>query len=283
MAELVLSAAYKASPALDDRVEAAMFLFRSTGSSIGGEGSKTEVRLYFETRQDRAEAEAYLRRIPGVTVTVFEEESVNWLDRYEQSLEPLEIGRRWIVAARPDVADDFEREILIIPQERAFGTGSHATTALCLELLEELAVEDRSCLDVGAGSGILSIAAARMGAEPVIAFDIDPDAIGPLQRNPSVNGVRLSTFVGELEAVRSGVRFDLILMNILPHVIIPSLPRVADLLSSDGVLIVSGVIEEEVGRVVTALDDSDLEKITEARSGEWWAAVVRRRKRSPVD
>src|SRR5205085_4431323 len=122
----------------------------------------------------------------------------------------------------------------------AFGTGSHETTSLCIELLEGM--EIKRGLDVGAGSGILALAMCRLGAAKVIAFDNDVDAYGALRDNRARNGVaasRMPLFVGGVEALRGG-RFDVVTMNIVPEVIVPLLGDVVQHLEKT--LILSGIL-----------------------------------------
>ena len=275
---------YEPSSSRDDAVESVLFLSRCRGSAISSDGDLVAVRMYFDSEADRDDAVSMLNRDSGIEVERIEETEVDWLELYEQSLEPIEIGGRWLIVPRRDLAPETSREVIVIPQERAFGTGSHATTALCLELIESLDLEGSSCLDVGTGSGILAIGMARSGARRIVAFDLDPEALGPIRANVSTNqAAAVVTYIGSLEALRKGTRFDCVTMNILPHVIIPLLPVIAAALVEDGVAILSGIIESETGAVLEAAAAADLQLQQGRSEGEWWAGILRNAARQRVD
>jgi ribosomal protein L11 methyltransferase len=215
--------------ALEELVQSRLYLTPSTGSSSSEVNGTTTISAYFDTAADRDEAARELAAIEGIELAVADRERVDWLERYQQSLEPLFIGDRFVIA--PDAAlipSDTTRHALVVPQEQAFGTGSHETTSLCIEILETLDLGGKRGLDVGTGSGILALAMCRLGAEQVIAFDNDVDAFAALRDNRLRNGVddaRMPIFIGSVEALRAGV-FDIVTMNIIPEVIIPLLGEV---------------------------------------------------------
>jgi ribosomal protein L11 methyltransferase len=242
----------------EDVVLAHLYLTASTGSTI----ADNVIRAYFDTAVDRAEA---VELLAGFDMRAVDAERQDWLTLYEQSLEPLFIGRSFLVA--PDAslfpADDL-RYKLVIPQEQAFGTGSHETTSLCIELLETLQFE--SGLDIGTGSGILALAMKRLGAKRVVAFDNDLDAYAALRENQERNDLRVAAFIGGTEALRGG-SFDVITMNILPDVIVELLPQVMRHVKRE--LILSGILISRKGDVIAAARGLSL--VDERTRGEWWA------------
>lgn len=258
MTDYVLKISYP--PDLEEVVFARLFLTRSTGSV-----SDDLLSAYFVTAADRDAAAESLRDLP-VEMQFEDRDGIDWLDHYQQSLQPLFIGRSFVIAPDPSVLPrDTNRHSLIIPQAQAFGTGSHETTALCIELLEELDLRDAEGLDIGCGSGILAFAMLRLGARNVVAFDVDPDTLGAMHENRARNDTPASFFIGTLDALR-GRDFDVVTMNILPEVIIPLLPRVRRHLR--GSLILSGILttsRDEIVRAVVGRLESEREK------GEWWA------------
>ena len=253
----------------EDDVLARLFLTKSTGST-SGDGVIT---AFFDSAADRAAAAAFLG---DLDVTPLERERVDWLTRYQQSLEPILIGERFVVA--PDAAlfpRDSGRLRIVVPQEQAFGTGSHETTALCIELLETLDLRGVECLDIGSGSGILAIAMLLLGASRVIAFDNDPDAYGALRDNRARNHIdddAMPVFIGSVESLRAGA-FDVITMNILPEVIIALLPIVMKRVR--GAIILSGVLTSRRNEVVSAASAHGLVLNRERTKGEWWAGYFR--------
>jgi len=171
---------------------------------------------------------------------------------------------------------DSARHRIVVPQEQAFGTGSHETTALCMELIEDLDISCKRGLDVGSGSGILAIAMHHLGARKVVAFDNDVDAYGALRDNRIRNGVpaeRMPLFIGSVEALRGG-RFDVITMNIIPEVILPLLDDVVSHMG--GVLILSGILLIKRDEVIAECAKRGLEPGPERNRGEWWAGSFRR-------
>jgi len=258
--------------ALEELVQSRLYLTPSTGSSSSEVNGTTTISAYFDDADQRDEAARELGDIDGIDLHATERERIDWLDRYQQSLEPLFIGEHFIVA--PDaslIPGDTTRHALVVPQEQAFGTGSHETTSLCIEILETLDVAGKCGLDVGAGSGILALAMCRLGAEHVIAFDNDVDAFAALRDNRVRNGVdpaRMPIFIGGLEALRGGV-FDVVTMNIIPEVIIPLLGEVKS--HVDGSLILSGILVIKRDDVVRACAEHGLELAEERAKDEWWA------------
>ncbi|MEA2463549.1 MAG: ribosomal protein methyltransferase, partial [Acidobacteriota bacterium] len=140
--------------ALEELLQARLFLTPSTGSTSTESNGTTTMAAYFDSPEERAEASAMLRDVEGVEFHETERERVDWLELYQQSLTPLFIGARFVVA--PDSSlfpADSDRLTIVVPQEQAFGTGSHETTWLCIELLESIPLIGKRGLDVGAGSG----------------------------------------------------------------------------------------------------------------------------------
>lgn len=248
-------------PQLEEVVQGRLFLTRSTGSVAAQPGVLT---AYFDTAADRDAAAAMFEN------AIAEDQArVDWLQLYQQSLQPLIVGRSFIIAPEASlIPKKSERHALVIPQEQAFGTGSHETTALCIEMLEDIDLRGKRGLDVGSGSGILALAMLKLGAQKAIAFDNDLDAYAPLRENRSRNDGRgLSIFIGTLDALAC-VPFDVITINILPEVIIPMLPRVKKYLR--GALILSGILTTSRDAVVAA---TGLRLVNEKEKGEWWAGT----------
>ncbi|HEX8409839.1 MAG TPA: 50S ribosomal protein L11 methyltransferase [Thermoanaerobaculia bacterium] len=258
-------------PSDEDVIQSRLFLTNSTGST----STQNTIEAYFDSPEDRSAAAELLREYE---LRDFERERLDWLEKYQQSLEPLYIGKRFVVVPDPDmVTGEQSTELLhlIVPQEQAFGTGSHETTSLCIEVLESLDVHGKRGLDVGAGSGILALAMHRLGATKVIAFDNDPDAYGALRDNRIRNGVpddAMPLFIGSVEALRGGA-FDVVMMNIIPEVIVPLLGDVVTHLASDARLILSGILIVKRGDVVAAARTHGLTLVDEREKGEWWAGV----------
>jgi ribosomal protein L11 methyltransferase len=248
----------------EELVQSRLFLTASTGST----STSGVIHAYFDSEDDRAAAMELLEEFELET---FEREREDWLQKYQQSLEPLHIGRRFVIVPDPDMAP----LTIVVPQEQAFGTGSHETTSLCIEILETLDVRGKRGLDVGAGSGILALAMHRLGAAKAIAFDNDPDAYGALRDNRMRNAVpeaAMPLFIGSVEALRGGA-FDIITMNIIPEVILPLLGDVVTRMAANAWLILSGILVIRKEDVIVAARTHGLALAHEREKGEWWAGV----------
>jgi ribosomal protein L11 methyltransferase len=266
--DYILAISFDADDAdAEELIQSRLFLTASTGSTSAQE----TIEAYFDTPEDRDEAAELLG---DFELRAFERTRVDWLERYQQSLTPLYIGARFVVVPDPELLpEDSDRLTIIVPQEQAFGTGSHETTSLCIELLETLDLAGKRGLDVGAGSGILALAMHRLRARKAIAFDNDTDAYGALRDNRIRNDVAeeaMPLFIGSIEALRGGA-FDFVTMNIIPEVILPLLPDVVARLADDARLILSGILVVRRDDVVHAARAQGLKLARERMKGEWWA------------
>jgi ribosomal protein L11 methyltransferase len=268
--DFILHISYDAADAvLDELVQSRLFLTRGTGSTVRETGGTITISAYFDSARDRDEAAQAFDDL-SVELGVGDAERLDWLDLYQQSLTPLLIGDRFIVAPDAALIDRRDRLSIIVPQEQAFGTGSHESTALCLEMLERIDLRGKSGLDIGTGSGILAIAMLRLGARKAIALDYDLDTYGALRENRNRNAIAPATmpvFIGSTEALRAGT-FDVVTMNILPEVIVALLPEVIRHVRGD--LIVSGVLTQMRHEVTGAAAEHGLHLADERKKGEWW-------------
>ncbi len=202
----------------------------------------------------------------------------NWLEQFTkaQRREPLRIGRRLIIFDRSPVREAVSFPFrLVIPSGAAFGTGDHATTAMTLRLLEE-ATRRRpigwSLADLGTGSGILSLAAARFNAGRIEAIDNDPMAISTAKANARSNGIRLTTFVvQDVRKWRPAAKLDVIVANLFSELLIKILPGIRRSLKSSGVFIFSGVMRNHEEAVIPAIRRSGLRVDKVRRRGKWIA------------
>jgi ribosomal protein L11 methyltransferase len=198
----------------------------------------------------------------------------DWAEAWKAHYQPVRIGRRLLI--RPlwidmDIAPG-DLEIALDPG-MAFGTGTHPTTQLCLEALEDLVTPGVSVLDLGCGSGILAIGAAKLGAAHIWALDIDPIAVKVTVENAAQNGVAdfITAQEGSLETVlHSARRFDLLAANILARVIIGMCGEgLGQVLRPGGVAVFSGIIAEQADDVEAALRDTGLTPTRRRQLGDW--------------
>jgi ribosomal protein L11 methyltransferase len=201
----------------------------------------------------------------------------DWENNWKQYYKPIEIGKRLIVIPEWEKAETGGRVPLILNPGLAFGTGSHATTRLCLERLDALISGGERVLDLGCGSGILSIAALRLGAREAFACDIDEKAADIAYENAALNGIGKDVYTvlaGDIltdDALRGkiGVGYDVVLANIVADVIIALAPSVRALLAPGGTFICSGIIDTRAAEVAEKLRAAGLE-ITETDALAGW-------------
>jgi ribosomal protein L11 methyltransferase len=178
-----------------------------------------------------------------------------WASAWQQSFPAREVGRRLLVLPpwiEPPPGSD--RSTVIIEPGRAFGTGHHGTTEGCLVLLEEAlaATPNASTLDIGTGTGILAVAALKLGAPTVLAIDVDPDAVSATQVNAGRNGCAgLTVRLAEPQEVAG--RFPLVLANLLTHTHLALASQYARLVAPGGSLVLGGMLQDEDDRVSLAL------------------------------
>lgn len=204
----------------------------------------------------------------------------DWASSWQQHFPPLRIGSKLLI--QPSWSDEPYTPadiVLTLDPGRAFGTGTHATTALCLEVIARLAEgphPPRRVLDVGAGSGILALAAAALGADTVLACEIDPDACQVAVDNIAANALaeRITTTTTPLEQLPG--RYDLVLANILAGENIRLAPYLVDHLLPGGHLALSGILVEQEPQVTAAFSAHPLELVTIDRREEWSCLVYRR-------
>lgn len=275
MIDYILDLSFDArDAALEEELQARLFVTPSSGSSSTEINGTTTISAYFDSAAERDAAASSFADL-AVELTRVEREREDWLAHYQQSLEPLFIGERFVVAPDAALIPDGDRIRIVVPQEQAFGTGSHETTALCIETLESLPVRGRRGLDIGAGSGILAIAMHLLGAAKVLAFDNDADAYAALRDNRMRNRVpeeAMPLFIGSVEALRGGT-FEIVTMNIIPEVIVPLLGEVVTHLAADARLILSGILVVKRDEVVRAAAAHSLTLVAERQRGEWWCGV----------
>ena len=198
----------------------------------------------------------------------------DWANNWKQYYHTQRIGKRIIVTPSWEEYTPVEGEVQMrLDPGMAFGTGTHDTTRLCLELLEEVVTPETRILDVGTGSGILSVGGVLLGAPSALGVDIDPVAVKVADENAEINGVTDKTeFVcGDLTDKVHG-KFEIVTANIVADVIIPLSSKIPQFMTDDGVYIASGIILPRIDEV-----KSEIEKyfrIIEIREQEDWAAIV---------
>jgi len=248
------------------------------------EASVKTVRAYFTPDADleaklaalnqfiRENAPAYGDASPlPPTVTTIREE--DWATGWRQHFSPTRIGRRLVIKPTWEPFTQGPDDLVIeLDPGMAFGTGTHPTTRLCLEALEKLG-QPGDVLDVGTGSGILAIAAAKLGASRVVGTDIDADAVEVARENCEMNGVSAELVTTPLAEIPE--RFGVVLANILAEDLIRMAPDLTAKVAPGGFLILSGILVERESSVIDGFAATGLTLAETTREGEWSCLLYR--------
>lgn len=245
-----------------------------------------------ETRQKLEESLYYLGMIqplpPASYKTVVDQ---NWMEAWKQHYKPILIGQRLVIVPAWMDSPDPNRVPIKIDPGMAFGTGTHPTTQLCMELMERFFDDAQSTMkhapspviDVGCGSGILSIATIKLGTKQALGVDIDAGSVKNARENADANGVgeEFILSVGSVQEIKNGqfafARAPLVLANILAPVIVRLFDAgLADLVEENGAIILSGILQEQEERVVEAGQAKGLRMNERRQIGDWVAFTMSR-------
>jgi ribosomal protein L11 methyltransferase len=240
-------------------------------------GGKTiRVELYCQRATDARR----IQREFGGSVRVLKNQ--NWAAVSAESLQPVMVRKSLIIAHSTETAAAMraahpDRQVLCIPGEMAFGTGDHATTATCLRILADYAAARRgepwSLLDLGCGTGILALAAAKLGAQQADGFDYDPAAVRVANKNARLNKSRLRFTRDDVTACKPQRRYDIVAANIFFDVLTLSFPRIAAAIKPGGMVIVSGILHTHAAECLAAGRKAGLKFDPPLRRGKWVTAV----------
>lgn len=207
----------------------------------------------------------------------------DWANNWRQYFHPLEIGNKLLIKPEwEELKEPTERIVFNIEPGMSFGTGSHYTTQLCLEALEQYVRPGVKMLDLGCGSGILSIISLLLGADKAVAVDIDPNAVDTAYQNAERNGVDRQNYTvlagnvvtdEDIQAEISKYKYEVVAANIVADVIIGLAPKAREYMKEGGVFITSGIIEDRIDDVKAALLENGFE-ITAINIRKDWASII---------
>ena len=247
----------------------------------------SHIKLYLEDTDTKALA--HLTQVAQnlkLPMQVKSMEETNWEESWKDNYPAVEVGKNLIVVPYWAADETGGRTPIVLDPGLTFGTGAHASTQMVMEFMEDTVKSGFRCLDLGSGSGILSIAALRLGAASAIGVDIDPKAEDIARENAAYNGFAAPEFaaltgnVTEDVALMSKLQqqeYDLVLVNIVADVIIGLSPILPAFLSQQSVLLCSGILDVRLQDVVRALETAGLE-ITEIKAKEDWRSIRAKRR-----
>ncbi len=243
------------------------------------------VTLYFEENDTSIQEMVYIAGCIGElrgrsedavpAVTVRRADDSEWKDEWKQYFKPSHITDHIVVRPSWEAYEPAQGEQVIeLDPGMAFGTGTHATTRMCVEFLDEYITSERTVMDIGCGSGILSIASALCGAEEVYGFDIDPDAVQAATENTEKNGMSHIVEIAEGD-VTAGLsrKADIVAANLMAELVAAIAPSVAEHLQGPKLFISSGIITEKRSMVEQSLKDAGFQ-ILEVREQDGWCAIA---------
>jgi ribosomal protein L11 methyltransferase len=258
---------------LRDGIEPLMQRFGSALAIVERPGSK---RALLEVCcGTKKEAQELIRKYGGS----MEKLRLDWLQHFAKQTQgkPLRIGPRLVILGAP-AQREYAARTLIIPAEAAFGTGHHATTAMCLRLLEGITcrlTQGWRMLDAGTGSGILALAGSCFGAGEVFAIDNDPLACTTAKRNARANRIRKVEFAtGDILKQKLAGKFEIITANLFSEILITALPVWSRYLAPGGHLILSGILRSQESDVVRAMRRHGFAILEIRRRGKWIAVLA---------
>ena len=219
------------------------------------------------------------------SITVDETEDIDWINNWKKYFKQFYVDDILIIPSWEEVKEeDKDKMIIHIDPGTAFGTGMHETTQLCIRQLKKYVTSETELLDVGTGSGILSIIALKMGAKHAVGTDLDPCAVPAVEENKEANEIPVEAFdmmIGNIiddKAVQDKVGYgcyDIVVANILADVLVPLTPVIVNQLKDGGIYVTSGIIEDKEETVKAAVEAAGLTVLEVHHQGEWVSVTAR--------
>jgi ribosomal protein L11 methyltransferase len=237
------------------------------------------VNALFSSEVNQKFIETSILKICNIVVMeTIELEDRVWEDECKKDFPSMRFGKRLWVCPSWDTETKFSNDSLVINMDPglAFGTGTHQTTSLCLEYLDLNPPKNLHVIDFGCGTGVLAIAAAKLGAKSVIAIDNDPQAVLSSKENVAKNNCENIICIIHSIEQKEGIECDLLIANILANPLIELEPLFSDLVYSNGMLLLSGILKEQVDKVIKCYS-VNFSNIKILNKGEWFRISAKRR------
>lgn len=214
----------------------------------------------------------------NISYTLSPMEDRNWNEEWEkQGFEPIVIGNNIVIYdAKHDSLTDDDKITIGIDTKQAFGTGTHETTRMIISALLTIDIKEKRILDCGCGTGILGIAALKLGAAQAVGYDIDEWSVNNSKHNAQINGIdNMQVLHGNVHVLThvNGI-FDIVLANINRNILLADLPAFKEVLSKQGTIILSGFYTEDVPVLTTKAEELGLSKVKEMTNNNWACIVL---------
>lgn len=259
----------------------------------------SSLRLYLEDTPAAMEEVCRLKELlaalpqqwPDVDFGTLEVDTANvrnedWENNWKQYYQPIAIGQKLLVVPKWMQPENPEGRIpVLLDPGMIFGTGAHASTQMCMTALESLVRGDEEVIDLGSGSGILSITALLLGAKHAIGIDVDPKAEDIARENAAYNGIYEDRFLAKTGNVIAGQddlsdilrqKYDIVCMNIFPDVIIPMAPILPVIMHESSVVVCSGILSTRLQEVLDALGAAGLEVLSQQEQSDWCCLLAKK-------
>ena len=247
----------------------------------------SQIKLYLEDTDSAglAKLEQLVKKLE-LTMEVKTMAEENWEESWKDNYPPQPVGKTLVVLPYWLADTETDRKKIILDPGLTFGTGAHPSTQMVMEFMEEADLKGAACLDLGSGSGILSIAALRLGAKSAVGVDIDPKAEGIARENAGFNGFADPEFTALTGNVTADKRlmerlaadsYDLVLVNIVADVIIGLAPVLPNFLGENTTLLCSGILDTRLSDVTAALQKAGIEILATKAKEDWRSIRARRR------
>ncbi len=248
---------------------------------VARDRSRSIIHIYISECDNANEAIAFLTErldAAGIDAKIGSENvnDADWSENWKKYFKAFDIGERLAVCPSWESYENTEnRTVIQLDPGAAFGTGTHATTSLCMEVLERYVTDSSEILDVGTGSGILAITGALLGAKSAVGVDIDAQSVKTAKENAKRNGVsdKIDFSAGDLVEKISG-KYDIVCANIIASVVIRLFDVIGDYMKDDAILIVSGIIDVRAEEVEKSAIEHGFKIVENLTREEWHAYVI---------
>lgn len=262
------------------------FVEENEDGSLTVNGAATDRETLLADVEEALSDIRFFMEIGEGSVAVSETDDIDWINNWKQYFHQFYIDDILVIPSWEEAEPAAEQKLVLhIDPGTAFGTGMHETTQLCIRQLRQYVTENTVLLDVGTGSGILSILALKFGAKQAVGTDLDPCAVEAVRQNCESNGIEPNKFrmlTGNIiteKSVQDEVGYgcyDIVAANILADVLVPLTPVIVSQLKAGGIYITSGIIDDKEGVVTEAVEKAGLEVLAVNYQGEWVSITARK-------